>query len=262
MGNRELLTDAEYAKKVADTKADNDATGHILFDELKGLPDRRTSLIIDPPDGRIPAYTPEGKRRVDAAAEAALTNSAEEPANTLAFGVGERCFTRTLTGAGAPRAYDNTRQILQTKNYVVIFYEEIHDARIIPLDGRPHVGPNVRSWLGDPRGHWEGNTLVVETTNFRGRMTFNGSPGAVNDIPVSDHLRIVERFTRVDAETIDYTTTVDDPETFVRPWTYKIQTKRDPADTQILEFACHEGNRAIAIGLSSARADEAKENSK
>src|ERR1700674_1257097 len=168
----------------------------------KVVPSRRTSLIVDPPDGRIPALTAEAQKR---AVERAEARRGRGPADSWEDrSLGERCITR-----GAPKlpsAYNNNFEIVQTPGHVAILQEMIHEVRIIPLDGRPHVDKNVRQWLGDSRGHWEGNTLVVDTTNFDDRIVFNafnccGAAGA--------NLHLVERFTRVDNDTIDYQYTVD-----------------------------------------------------
>ena len=260
MGTRSELNNEEFAKRVAEVKDHNNALeGQLFYDVLKGLPSRATSLVIDPPDGRIPPYTLEGKRRVEAAAEASRSNNVQLPQNTLAFGVGERCISRTLPGAGAPRAYDNFRHIFQTKNHVAILYEMIHDARVIPLDGRVNESSDIRMWMGRSHGHWEGNTLVLEVTKFQDRISFNGVPGTANEIPVSSEARIVERYTLVKPGMIEYKATVDDPGTFTKPWTFKMDLFRDSEQTQILEYACHEGNyNTMTTALSGGRAEEAK----
>jgi hypothetical protein len=144
-----------------------------------------------------------------------------------------------------PSAYNNNYQILQTPGYVVIFIEMIHDVRIIPLDGRPHLPGHIRQWMGDPRGHWEGNTLVVDTTNFSGKNPFRGSDG---------NLHLIERFTRIDPDTILYRFTVDDPTAFTKPWTGEAPMTKTPGP--LYEYACHEGNYAMTNILSGARAEE------
>jgi hypothetical protein len=157
----------------------------------------------------------------------------------------ERCITRGLPEVLLPGPYNNNLQIVQTPDYVVLFTEMIHDARVVPMDGRPHSPPNVRQWMGDPRGRWEGETLVVDTTNFTDKTTFRGS-GA--------NLHLVERFTRVDAETIEYRFTLEDPTTWTRPWTvaYPIVKTEGP----IYEFACHEANYGLKDILTGARWEE------
>ena len=146
-----------------------------------------------------------------------------------------------------PGGYNNNYQILQAPGYVVILIEMIHDVRIIPVDGRPHASPSIRQWMGDSRGRWDGKTLVVTTTNFTGKTSFRGS---------SENLKIVERFTRVDAHTIDYEFTIDDPASFSRPWTAAIPMTKTQGP--IFEYACHEGNYGMTNLLSGARAEESK----
>jgi hypothetical protein len=204
---------------------------------------RRTSLIVDPPDGKIPALTPEGQDRIAARRAAARSHGpADSYENRSLF---ERCLTRGVPDGMLPGPYNNNVQLMQMPGYVVIFTEMIHDARIVPMDGRPHVSQDTRRWMGDSRGHWEGNTLVVETTNFTDKTNFRGS-GA--------NLHLVERFTRVDADTIEYRFTVDDPTTWTRPWTvaYPMVKTQGP----IYEYACHEGNYGLVGILAGARAEE------
>jgi hypothetical protein len=204
---------------------------------------RRTSLIVDPPDGKIPPLTPEGQKRSAERRAAAKTHG---PADSYEDrSLQERCITRGLPEVTLPGPYNNNMQIVQTPGYVMIFTEMIHDARVVPMDGRPHNSPNLRSWMGDSRGRWEGNTLVVDTTNFTDRTNFRGA-GA--------NLHLVERFTRVDADTIEYQFTLDDPTTWTRPWTvaYPIVKTEGP----IYEFACHEGNYGLRGILSGARYEE------
>ncbi|MBI3046803.1 MAG: hypothetical protein HYY76_00675 [Acidobacteria bacterium] len=210
------------------------------------LPDRRTSLVIDPPDGKVPAMTPAGKARVAAEAEANRRES-DFPAGPEDFDVYSRCIIR----GALPRlstGYNNNYQFVQAPGYVAILQEQIHETRIIPLDRRPHIPGTVRQWLGDSRGWWDGDTLVVETTNFtdaaRG-STFRGA---------TKNMHLVERFRRVDETTIDYQFTVSDPETWVRPWTVKVPWFRP--EGLLYEYACHEGNYGLANTLSAARALE------
>jgi hypothetical protein len=210
---------------------------------------RKTSLVIDPPDGRIPAFTPEGKRREDARAEERRKKGPDPADSWEDRSLGERCITR-----GAPKlpgGYNNNFQIVQAPGSVAILQEMIHEVRIIPLDGSPHVDKSIRQWLGDSRGHWEGNTLVVDTTNFTDRIAFNAfnccrGAGA--------GLHVVERFTRADADTIAFQYTVDDPSTFTRPWTVSIPMTK--TEGPIYEYACHEGNYGMANLLSGHRAEE------
>jgi hypothetical protein len=171
--------------------------------------------------------------------------------------VWDRCITRGVPGSMFPAGYNNAYQILQVPGYVVILYEMIHDARIIPLDGRPHLPSGIRLWMGDSRGRWEGDTLVVETANFldRGWIATSSAAGRMKGVPTSDALHVVERFTRVDAETIEYEVTIEDPNVYTRPWTVAMPLTRDPG-YQIFEYACHEGNRAVENVLGGARAQE------
>jgi hypothetical protein len=207
--------------------------------------DNRTSLIVDPADGRIPALTPEGRQRQSAFAASKLPKSAAGP-EELATDI--RCIT-----FGTPRVGGNYGaghfgyyQIVQTPSYLVVVTEAIHDARIVPLDGRPHLPASVRLWNGDSRGRWEGGTLVVDTTNFSPRSIFMGA---------AENLHLVERFTRVSPDTIEYRVTLDDPTTWAKPWTAVIQLHH--TDDKIYEFACHEGSYDVMRGiLLGARAQE------
>ena len=188
--------------------------------------DRRTALISDPVDGRVPPLTPEGQRRFETGRSQGLGAADERNPS-------ERCITRTVPRL--PGLYNNNYQILQIPGYVVIFMEMIHDARIIPLDARPPLPDGIRQWNGDSRGRWDGDTLVIETTHFTGKTNFRGS---------ADNLHLVERLTRVDADTIDYRFTVTDPTTWTRPWTARIPLNRN--DGPLYEYACHEGNDGMA----------------
>ncbi len=205
-------------------------------------------MVVDPPDGRLPPLTPEGQEAKKRRARGA--DSWEDRH------LWERCITRGgLPNAMFPRAYNNNTQILQAPGYVVLLLEQIHEVRIIPLDGRPHVLPNIRQWLGDSRGHWEGATLVVDTINFAGEVSalqpwadFNSASGS------GETLHLVERFTRVDADTIAYQVTVDDPKMYTRPWTVAFPMTK--TQDQIYEYACHEGNYGMVGILAGARAEE------
>jgi hypothetical protein len=205
---------------------------------------RRTSLIVNPPDGKIPPLTAEGIRRRDALA---AERAARGPADSWEdLDIGDRCLVGFNAGPPMmPSPYNNNVQLFQTPNHFVILNEMVHDARIVPLDGRPHHSANVRQWAGVSRGHWEGDTMVVETINFNEKNTFRGA---------GPHMRLIERFTRTDADTLMYEVTVDDPETFTKPWTF--QVPMSPAIGRIYEYACHEGNYGLAGILAGARADE------
>ncbi len=209
------------------------------------VPDLRTSLISDPPDGKIPPLTPEARKRQADRATAARGHEFDGPENRS---LQERCLLSTNAGPPmTPANYSANYQIVQGPGWVVLVNEMIHDARTIPLDGRPHVDPSIRQWMGDARGHWEGNTLVVETTNFTDKTAFRGS---------SEEMRLVERFTRTGPETLLYEFTVDDPATFGKPWTAKIPTTR--VEGAMYEYACHEGNYGMEGILTGARAQEGK----
>jgi len=262
MGTRMYLNDEEYARRLEEIRKHNELEVEDLtyYDVIRVPPSRRTSQVFEPPDGRIPPYTSQAMLKLAGRIEQERTNNEQHPDTTAAWGVGERCISRTLPGASATRAYNNNRQILQTSQYVVMFYEMIHDARIIPLNRNFHVSSRIRSWMGYSRGRWEGNTLVVDVTNFRERISYNGRPGNANEPPAGEHARITERFTLMDGDTIEYTATVDDPETFTRQWSFGFTMKKDTTQTQILEYACHEGNyNTITIGLGGARTEDAKD---
>ncbi len=205
--------------------------------------DRRTSLIVDPPDGRVPALTPEAQKRVDQARAWMQDHATDGPEGRS---LAERCISWTTAGPPMlPGPYNNDLQILQAPGYVVILNEMIHDARMIPLDGRPHIAPGIRELMGDSRGHWEGDTLVVDTTNFNGEVSFRGSDA---------NLHLTERFTRVSPDVIQYEFTIDDPTAFTKPWTARIPLNKTHGP--VYEYACHEGNYAMVDILAGARAAE------
>ena len=210
---------------------------------------RRTSLVIDPPDGRVP-LRPEAEAARD-------FNSAHERDSYEFMSVWDRCITRGAPAGMFPAGYNNAYQIIQTPGYVVIHSEMIHEARIIPIDGRPHAPGHVRRWNGDPRGRWDGRTLVVDTTNYndKGWISTSAAGGRIKGILQTESLHVVERFTPMDANTIDYEVTIDDPKMFTRPWTVSIPLHRDPT-YRIYEYACHEGNRSVGNILRDARAIE------
>ncbi len=266
MGERTELTDQEFAQRVAQSQRASaaDAVEFAPKDEKigigppsywteRGKPTRQASLVIDPPDGRLPPMTPEAKAiQAKTPAEWAGRANSYEDVNLY-----YRCITRGALGSIIPVVYNNGNQIIQAPGYVVIRNEMIHESRVIPLDKRPHVGRNIHLYLGDSRGHWEGNTLVIETTNFTNKtsvgsngVAYNGEGGRN-----SEALRLIERLTRVDEDTINYQATIDDPQTWTKPWTILIPLKRDDK-YQFLEYACHEGNYALKDILSGARKQE------
>jgi hypothetical protein len=205
------------------------------------------SLVVDPPSGRVPIMPWAEERRNDK-----LAHIQDDWVNHTPW---ERCITRGVPGGLFPAGYGSGYQILQSPGYVAIVYEMIHEARIIPLDGRPHVGSSVRLWNGDSRGHWEGNTLVVDITGYndKGSVATNVATQRVRAIPQSEALHVVERFTRVDENTIDYEVVVDDPKVFTSSWKVAMPLHREP-DYQLFEYACHEGNYAVPNTLSAGRA--------
>jgi hypothetical protein len=215
----------------------------------RGKPQRQTSLIVEPADGKMPPMTADGQRR-NAAVRTSFNDIVYSGPEDLSDY--DRCISRGVLGSMLPVIYNNGNQIFQTPGQVVIRYEMIHETRVIPLDGRPHVGSTLRSYMGDARGHWEGNTLVVETTNLNGRT---GTTGNGRNTPFSQAMRLVERFTRIDNDTIEYEAKLDDPRTWTRPWTIGFQLKQEPG-YGMFEYACHEGNNAMRNMLSGARASE------
>ena len=205
----------------------------------------RTSMVIDPPDGRIPPLIPQAEKRQEALRNEARLHPADGPENRS---LAERCLYWATTGPPMlPGPYNNMYQIYQTPGNVMILSEMIHETRIIPTDGRAHLPANVRKWTGDSVGHWEGDTLVVDTTNFTNKTRFRGS---------DENLHVIERFTRVGPDTIDYKFTVDDPSVFTRSWTAELPLQAAPGP--IYEYACHEGNYALLDILTGARAQEQK----
>ena len=261
LGARELLTDEELAEAATanarrriDTGGPREGDpillqGYNQFWMPRREVSRQTSLIVDPPDGRIPPLTPVGARREAQAFEssqgvpaldASLRRHSDGPEGRSLW---ERCLTRGLPRL--PDFYNNNALLLQTPDHVVIQMEMIHETRVIPLDRRPHLDDRIRQWHGDPRGRWEGDTLVVETTNFSGKTNFKGS---------QEGLRLVERFTRTAPGALLYEVTVTDPDTWTRPWTARIPIRASGGP--LFEYACHEGNYAMYNTLAGARAAE------
>ena len=220
---------------------------------------RRTSLIIDPPDGKLPPMTPQGQKRAGALA-AFLRQGVRGPLDSpTTRPVRERCIWWDSEGPPLTpmNAYNSNFQLLQNRGHVVILMEMIHDARIIPLDGRPHLSRSIPQLLGDSRGRWEGDTLVIDTTNFRDKADFI-DPTSFTDKTdyrgAGPNVHLIERLTRVDADTLLYEYTVEDPTTWTRPWTARQFVTKIPSP--IYEYACHEGNYGMAGILSGARAEE------
>jgi len=220
---------------------------------VKVVPSGRTSLITDPPNGRKPPLTPEALKR-QAALLAATGATGVSGNGRLALDRAdswedrdpyERCIARAIPRIS--QGYNHGIQILQSPGYVVIHYESMHNTRIITLDGRPHIDKKISQWNGDSVGRWEGNTLVIDTTNFTDKLPFEGIP--------QGNMHFVERITRVDANMISYQVTVDDPTTWTRPWTFVMPWERDD-NYRIFEYSCHEGNYAMPHMLAGARAEE------
>ena len=227
---RTTLTDEEVAERgrilsetvygTRERRVDIGGTGwYAEYWNEPGLDVNRSSLLIEPADGKLPALTAEGER--DRAEGGPYTQRA--PTDISDLSVYERCITRGLPGGMMPGFYNHNYQIVQTPEYVAILVEMIHDARIIPLDGRPHLPPEIRQWLGDSRGHWEGNTLVVETTHFPHTVSLRGLVRPHDFHLRGTNLRLVERFTRLSEDSIDYRFTVEDPRTFTDSWTAAIR---------------------------------------
>jgi hypothetical protein len=272
-GNRLYLTEAEFTQRqkdaehqttldaesfsVDDVKQDVVALGDVggptsppPYWLERGEPSRQSSLIVDPPDGRLPPMTPDGLRRVAATKNTYLQYTGFNSANEL--GPYDRCISRGVLGSMFPVVYNNGNQFIQAPGLVVLRNEMIHETRIIPLDNRPAPSPKLKSYMGYSRGHFEGNTLVVTTTDF------NGATGATangNLMLMSDALEVTEKFTRTGPDTVQYDVTVSDPKTWTRPWTASFPLRRDPS-YKIFEYACHEGNHAMSNILSASRADE------
>ena len=266
-GTRQTLTDEEYTQRRA--QADKQVQADISeFDVFtadtrnagavgsatsppphwleRSKVSRRTSLLIDPPDGRLPPTTQAGRGRGRGAAAGTFgANPAYNGPQDLSLW--ERCITRGVPAAIFPTVYNANVRIVQAPGTVAITYEMIHDTRVITLDGRPHAGPAIRGYQGDSRGRWEGDTLVVDTTNFSETSNYRGSRGT---------LHLIERFTRT-ADGLRYEVTVDDPQTWTRPWTAALDLASQP-DGALFEYACHEGNNSMRNILSGARAGEQK----
>jgi hypothetical protein len=204
----------------------------------------RAWLVVDPPDGRIPATTAEAKERATARAQARQGRGEADSYEDRSLY--DRCITRGLPGSMMPAIYGNSYEIVQGPGYVAISYEMVNELRVIPLDNRPHLASPIRMYMGDGRGRFEGNTLVIETTNFNEKSTYRGATG---------RLRLVERFTPIAPQTVEWAVTVDDPATWVRPWTFAMHLTKTPE--RPFEYACHEGNYAMRNILGIARAAEA-----
>jgi len=276
-GTRNVLTDEEFAQRAADLKNEEESlladidvftadtskpcaircpTSPAPHWQEVGKPSRQASLIIDPPDGRQPPLSDEGQARqarLQAEAKARQARlQGREADSWLDRSLYDRCITRGVIGSLLPTIYNNGNEIVQGPGYVVIRHEMIHEARVVPLDGRPHLPATMTSYMGDSRGYWEGDTLVVVTKNLNGMTGVGGNGGG----RTSTKLTITERFTLLDKDTLQYTATIDDPGTWTRPWTLSFPWRREPV-YGMFEYACHEGNYAMRNILSASRAAEA-----
>jgi hypothetical protein len=264
LGTKEFYTEAEAAavEQQKLQKEHSQAAGDIHYDNViwqgekndKDTVSRRTSVIFDPPDGRIPPLSAEGQERAAAEAAIAKRRAAAESAEVRTLA--ERCIT---WGADGPpmlgSTYNANVQILQTPSQVVILTEMMHDVRVIPLDGAPHIPASIHQLGGDSRGHWEGDTLVVDSTNFNDETNFRGPPAtARQDIFSSPQLHVVERFTRISDDAIQYRFTVDDPGSWTKPWSGELLMNKTKGP--IFEYACHEGNYGLVDILEAARLAE------
>ena len=269
LAGKEFLTieeaaELEQARAAADAARDDEVPADIVgnynqhwFDRGTTVVEtRRTSIIVDPPDGRLPSLTPEEKEKAPSSEEVRRLVGARRGTGLIEtwedLDLNDRCIL--WPNSGPPMlssAYNNNYQIFQTADYVAIVVEMIHDVRIIPLDGRPHVGPGLRQWLGDARGHWEGDTLVVESTNFSDKTVIR----AANNARPTEALRVVERFRRIDADTIVYKFTIEDPRTWTLPWSGEVPWTA--ITDELYEYGCHEGNYSMATMLTGSRNSEA-----
>jgi hypothetical protein len=240
----DTLERAKFLGGDPEGKIGNSAEFRDIYEVSKGS---RPWLVVDPIDGKIPAVTPEGRARAAAAARASSSFGSGPFDGPEDFSLWERCITRGFPGSMLPGVYGNSYQIVQGPGYVAIRYEMIHETRVIRLGAAPHPAKNIRLDMGDARGHWEGTTLVVETTNFTDKTAFRGS---------GENLRLIERFTRSGPDEILYQFTVEDPTSFTRPWSAELPMRR--MDERLYEYACHEGNYGMEGILSGARTDEAK----
>ena len=275
-GTRNTLTEEEFAKRASEIKDEEESllaeidvftadvttpcaircpTSPTPHWQETGKPSRQASLIIDPADGRQPPLSGEGQARQaqqQADAKARIARLQGREADTyLDRSLYDRCITRGVMGSLLPTIYNNGNEIVQGPGYVVIRNEMIHEARVVPLDGRPDLAANITSYMGASRGRWEGNTLVVVTKNLNGMTGVGGNGGG----RTSGRLSITERFTMLDANTLQYTATIDDPGTWTRPWTLSFPWKREPK-YGMFEYACHEGNYAMRNMLTISRAAE------
>ena len=267
LAGKEVFTEEEAAAFVAASLAEIEGRDDAVPADIVGnynqfwfdrgttvVGTRRTSRIVNPPDGRLPPLTPEAERRStspEGVRVAQANRGIVPPVSWEDLEPGDRCIHHGKAGPPInPGAYNNNIQLFQSPGHVAILNEQIHDVRFISVDGRPHLRPGIRQWMGDSRGHWEGQTLVVETTNFNGKHEQVGRP----DLTSSEQQTVIERFTRLDAETLLYEYTVTDPDTWTDSWSAEVTMTK--SQDQVFEYACHEGNYSMAVRLAGARAIE------
>jgi hypothetical protein len=248
--DRESLTPEEFARRASGDESSRDRAVNqetILRNEFGVRTFGYTSFVVDPPNGQMPALTQDALARRKAIANQGTFGGG--PWDDFDdFTLYDRCITRGVPGSVMPVLYGNGLLIAQSPNEVVISYEMVHDTRVIPLDGRPRLGANIKQYIGDSRGHWEGDTLVVETTNFTNKTAVGGAPH-------TDKMKLTEWFTRIDPQMIEYRFRVEDPGTFVAPFTMRMAITQQPG-YQLFEYSCHEGNGAVGFALSGERAYE------
>jgi hypothetical protein len=270
LGDRAVLNDEEFTARAAQARQQSElvdrpfvqasgpgrgaGTGPPGHWGERGQPQRQASLIVDPRDGRIPPMTPEGERRTAGVPKTwYYDNDGGGPFNAPTdLSAYDRCITRGVVGSMMPVGYNAGNEIVQAPGYVALRNEMIHETRIIPLDGRPHLSPAIRQYMGDSVGRWDRDTLVVETTNLTNKTGAGANGRAIFH---SEALRLIERFTRVSANTINYEVTIDDPVMWTRPWTMAFPLRLEP-DYGMFEYACHEGNYGLRNILSGSRADD------
>jgi hypothetical protein len=272
--NKPFLTEAEYRERVetASTRVDRHAQAIAKGDFGEALqtgvtdptaPQRQTSLVVDPPNGQLPEMTGEGKRRSALMKSSwALPGEIQIWDSYLDFDSWDRCITRGMPSSMMPYRYNNGVRIMQIPGYVILDLEMVHETRIVPVDGRPPLSSKIKQWMGESRGRWEGNTLVIETTNFRtGPSATNigvmGSPEG-NRFPISEQMKTTERITRLNDDYLLYEIKTEDPVVLTRSWTARYPVKLDPS-YEWWEYACHEGNRTIRDYVNASRAERARE---
>jgi hypothetical protein len=243
----ELRAERRKATANSSVAEDRPVDREVFWENLKAE-NSRAWLVVDPPDGKIPPTTAQAQQRAAARAEA-RKRSGRGPADSAADrSLYDRCISRGLPGSMMPAIYGSSYEIVQGPNFVAIIYEMVHETRVIPLNGGAHVGGGIRTYMGDARGRWEGDTLVVETTNFKDQIAYRNA---------SDTLRLIERFKATGPNGVEWSVTVDDPATWTRPWTFAMMLTKKDASQRPFEYACHEGNYGLRNILSAARAEEA-----